>query len=88
MPTYEYLCEFCGYQFEKMQKMTDERIKVCPKCGKTLSRLIGKGGAIIIKGSTSSMSSYKSDSFSGQTCCGREERCDTPPCSDDGICKR
>jgi hypothetical protein len=24
----------------------------------------------------------------GTTCCGMDERCDTPPCSSDGICKR
>ncbi len=88
MPTYQYLCESCGHQFEKMQGMTDPRLKVCPKCGKTLSRLIGTGGGIIIKGSRSTMSNLKNDFSSGQTCCGREERCDTPPCSDDGVCKR
>ncbi|MCD4780705.1 MAG: zinc ribbon domain-containing protein [Candidatus Omnitrophica bacterium] len=88
MPTYEYLCESCGYQFEKMQKMTDERMKVCPECGQALSRLIGAGGGIIIKGNNSSMSNYKNNSSSGQTCCGRDERCDTPPCSDDGVCQR
>lgn len=68
--------------------MTDERIKVCPQCGEILSRLIGAGGGIIVKGNKSSISDYKSNSFSGQTCCGRDERCDTPPCSDNGRCKR
>jgi hypothetical protein len=24
----------------------------------------------------------------GSTCCGRSERCDTPPCSNDGKCQR
>jgi hypothetical protein len=24
----------------------------------------------------------------GLTCCGREERCDAPPCSTDEICRR
>jgi len=24
----------------------------------------------------------------GLTCCGRTERCEKPPCSDDGSCKR
>ena len=32
MPTYEYKCETCGYVFEKLQKMTDEPVKKCPKC--------------------------------------------------------
>ena len=88
MPTYQYLCESCGCQFEKVQNMTDERLKVCPECGKALNRLIGAGGGIIIKGGASARSHSKSGFPPGQTCCGREGRCDAPPCSDDGVCKR
>lgn len=24
----------------------------------------------------------------GRTCCGQEERCETPPCSTDNVCRR
>jgi len=51
MPTYEYECKKCGLRFEKFQKMTDEPIKACPKCKKSVRRLIGTGGGIIFKGS-------------------------------------
>lgn len=41
MPIYEYQCQACGHQFERMQKMSDEPIKVCPVCEKeAVSKLI------------------------------------------------
>jgi len=79
MPTYEYLCESCGYRFEKFQNMSDAPIKECPKCGKELKKLIGTGIGVICKSKSN---------VEGGTCCGRDEPCDTPPCSDDGICER
>ncbi|MCK4423077.1 MAG: zinc ribbon domain-containing protein, partial [Candidatus Omnitrophica bacterium] len=84
MPTYEYECEYCGYKFEKHQKMTDEAIKKCLECNKPVRRLIGKGAGIIFKGSGFHATDYGSDSSSSKTCCGRTERCDIPPCADDG----
>ena len=89
MPTYEYLCESCGYKFEKFQKMSDEVLKECPKCAKAVKRLIGAGMGIIFKGKGFYSTDYKNNSpFSGKTCCGRTERCDEPPCSDDRVCRR
>ena len=51
MPTYEYECTHCGYNFEKSQNMTDKPLEKCPKCGKKIKRLIGSGSGIIFKGS-------------------------------------
>lgn len=34
MPIYEYQCKSCGHEFEAMQKMSDDRLTVCPECGK------------------------------------------------------
>ena len=59
MPTYEYECEKCGYKFEKFQKMTDEPLKACPKCGGKAVRLIGTGSGIIFKGSGFYETDYK-----------------------------
>jgi len=50
MSTYEYVCESCGYRFEKFQNMNDEPVKKCPKCGKNVKRLIGTGMDVIFKG--------------------------------------
>lgn len=86
MPTYEYICEQCGYRFEKSQQMSDEPVKECPKCGGNTRRLFGNIG-LIFKGSGFYKTDYRNVS-SGTTCCGSTERCETPPCSDDGTCKR
>lgn len=32
MPIYEYECQACGHRFEEWQKMSDDPVKVCPKC--------------------------------------------------------
>ena len=51
MPTYEYRCKKCGYEFEKFQQITAEPLKKCPKCGGHVERLISGGAGIIFKGS-------------------------------------
>ncbi len=50
MPTYEYECKECGHIFEKLQPMNSAPLKECPKCKKTLRRLIGRGSGVIFKG--------------------------------------
>jgi putative FmdB family regulatory protein len=62
MPTYEYECLKCEYKFEEFQNMTDEPLKVCPRCGGKLRRLIGAGAGIIFKGKGFYQTDYKSTS--------------------------
>ena len=50
MPTYEYECTHCGYNFEAFQKMSDKPLQKCPKCNHKVKRLIGSGSGIIFKG--------------------------------------
>jgi putative FmdB family regulatory protein len=51
MPTYQYICKECDYQFDKMQAMSAKVLKKCPRCGKKrLIRLIGTAGGVIVKG--------------------------------------
>jgi putative FmdB family regulatory protein len=33
MPIYEYKCDDCGHELEKIQKMSDEPLTTCPSCG-------------------------------------------------------
>ena len=41
MPIYEYKCSNCSHEFEKIQKISEEQIKDCPKCNKkSVSKLI------------------------------------------------
>jgi putative FmdB family regulatory protein len=81
MPTYEYQCLVCGHRFEKFQRMSDDPERQCPECGGKVKRLFSVGMGFIIKGQ-----SDFTNRPSGKTCCGRTERCDKPPCSDDQRC--
>ena len=45
MPIYEYRCQSCGHELEKLQRMSDAALTDCPECGKgTLKRLISAAG--------------------------------------------
>ena len=45
MPIYEYKCQSCGHELEKLQRMSDERLIDCPECGKAeLHRLVSAAG--------------------------------------------
>ena len=51
MPTYDYECKACGYRFEAFHGMSAEPLTDCPECGKPqLQKLIGAGGAVIVRG--------------------------------------
>ena len=64
MPTYSYLCESCGKEFERFQMITAKPLRMCPKCGKKeLKRLIGTGAGIIFKGSGFYQTDYRSESY-------------------------
>ena len=64
MPTYEYICESCGYEFERFQTIKARPIRKCPRCGKaSLKRLIGVGAGIIFKGSGFYQTDYRSESY-------------------------
>ncbi len=48
MPTYEYLCHNCDHGFEVQQRITDNKLKKCPSCGKMkLVRQVGTGNFIL-----------------------------------------
>ena len=50
MPIYEYQCEACDHKMEKLQKLSDEPLKVCPICDEpTLNKLVS-AAAFRLKG--------------------------------------
>ena len=45
MPIYEYQCQGCNHELEKLQKISDEPLSVCPECGEPqLRRKISAAG--------------------------------------------
>src|SRR5437867_2006499 len=71
MPTYEYVCEKCGHEFEKVQSIKDNALTVCPKesCGMKkwgkgkVKRAIGAGAGLIFKGSGFYITDYRSENY-------------------------
>ena len=71
MPTYEYLCEKCGTEFEFFQSMKDEALNTCPidvcpkkRWGKgKVKRAISSGAGLIFKGSGFYITDYRSEGY-------------------------
>jgi putative FmdB family regulatory protein len=78
MPIYEYECRSCGQVVEVLaQGFFSPQIPRCPKCNQEMERRLSAVSLVTEKGS-----------HTGTTCCGREERCEKPPCSDGQRCHR
>jgi putative FmdB family regulatory protein len=64
MPTYDYICDACHYEFEAFESIKAEPQKSCPECKKEeLRRKIGPGAAILFKGSGFYQTDYRSESY-------------------------
>jgi putative FmdB family regulatory protein len=64
MPTYDYVCDQCGYEFELFQSIKDKLKRKCPECKKLkLRRLFGTGAAVVFKGSGFYQTDYRSESY-------------------------
>ena len=60
MPTYDYVCESCSYEWELFQSMNDSPSKSCPKYKKRKARRrIGLGAGLIFKGTGFYETDYK-----------------------------
>ena len=63
MPTYQYRCHDCGYEFEEFQSMTEDPITVCPECKGHTRRLITGGAGLLFKGSGFYITDYRSSKY-------------------------
>jgi len=79
MPIYEYRCRVCGATSEYLIGVGKDENISCKKCGSTeMEKIL----------SVASFMAGVPERALGRTCCGREERCEIPPCSDEGTCRR
>ena len=76
MPIYEYRCETCGNRVEVLVRSSAQTPR-CPECGGLLANKLFSVPHIL---------SGRTERAAGHTCCGQEERCDNPPCTDGGPC--
>ncbi len=64
MPTYDYVCQACGHEFELFQQMSDPVKRKCPACTEQkLRRLVGSGAGIIFRGGGFHETDYRSESY-------------------------
>ena len=71
MPTYEYVCEKCGHEFETRQSMSAAPLKLCPaelcarkKWGRgRVKRKIGGGAGLLFKGSGFYITDNRSENY-------------------------
>lgn len=77
MPIYDYRCRECGRVSEVLVRTSTGEVR-CPHCGdEDMEQLVSAPYMI------------KMDAAApGTTCCGRTERCETPPCSSGDVCRR
>lgn len=61
MPIYEYQCKACGVRFERVQRFSDDPVRICPECGGEVYRLLQPVG-IIFKGSGFYVTDHRSSS--------------------------
>ena len=79
MPIYEYRCKECGSTSELLTGLQDDPTISCRSChSPEMERII----------SADSFLSRTVEGAPGHTCCGREERCETPPCFTGEACRR
>ena len=62
MPIYEYECRACGYRFEKLQKVSDAQLKVCPTCNQPELGKLVSAAAFRLKGGGWYETDFKSGS--------------------------
>jgi putative FmdB family regulatory protein len=81
MPTYDYICDSCGYEFDAYESIKADPQTICPECGAaTLRRKIGGGAAILFKGSGFYQTDYRSDSYKKSAAADKPS--DAKPASD------
>lgn len=85
MPTYDFKCKECGGVSEFLLKSpTDTNPLSCPECGSSkMEKLLSAPS--LLKDNTG-RAAQQPEGNSGTRCCGREERCDKPPCSSEDRC--
>jgi putative FmdB family regulatory protein len=71
MPTYEYVCKKCGYEFELSRSMSAKPLQICPKelCAQKkwgrgrVTKKISGGAGLLFKGSGFYITDYRSQKY-------------------------
>jgi len=77
MPIFEYLCKDCGASSEHLVMGSGSEAISCKECGSAQVEKVLSASTVL---------SHIPQRAPGKTCCGRDERCSTPPCSTGNSC--
>ena len=78
MPIYDFKCRDCGNVSEILVRNADGQGIRCPDCSsENIEKLVSASYMIRMDAPAP-----------GSTCCGRSERCETPPCSTGDTCRK
>jgi putative FmdB family regulatory protein len=78
VPIYDFKCRECGIVSEVFLRGECSAVSPCPSCGSSNLEKLFSASYTVRMGTKST----------GDTCCGRAERCDAPPCNTDHGCHR
>ena len=71
MPTYEYICEKCGHEFETIRSIAAPPLKICPAnlCARKtwgrgkVKKKVSAGTGLLFKGSGFYITDYRSEGY-------------------------
>ncbi len=61
MPIYEYRCQSCGQELEKLQRMSEDKLVDCPACGQPALKRLVSAVVFRLKGSGWYETDFKKD---------------------------
>ena len=70
MPVYEYICKACDHEFEREQRISDNPVKKCPRCGAMKAKRLISRTSFVLKGGgwySDLYSSTRRDSAKGES---------------------
>ena len=71
MPTYEYVCEKCGHEFEAVRSISAKPLRICPQefCARKkwgrgrVRKKVSAGAGLLFKGSGFYITDYRSEGY-------------------------
>lgn len=84
MPIYEYRCDGCNHELEKLQKIADEPLTLCPQCGESQLRRKISAAGFRLKGSGWYETDFKSGgkkNLAGDATAGAGDKAPAAPAS-------
>ncbi|MBL7190630.1 hypothetical protein ISS30_02960 [bacterium] len=82
MPIFEYKCDNCGAVFDILHhgNTSEDTSQTCPQCSGSGRKIISVPSSLIETVNRRHTENRRQNCDHQSPCCGRETRCDKPPC--------